>query len=227
MTIPDIIIAIDGCSSTGKSSFAKLVAQKFGFTYLDSGALYRAVTFFAQQKGLIAPDNTVSDLLESELSGLDLHFEQGQGMCVGGQCIEKQIRTMAVSSQVSPISALAYVRRFVDERLHAMAAGGAVVMDGRDIGTTVFPNAQLKIFLTARPEVRAQRRYCEMLSKGEKAVLEDVMNNLLERDRIDSSREVSPLRRAADAFELDNSEMTLAEELAWIQGLIQGKFGIL
>lgn len=227
MNIPDIIIAIDGYSSTGKSSFAKLVARKFGFLYLDSGAMYRGVTLYAQESGLISADNVVDPALEQALQGLDLHFEEGTSTFMAERCIEKEIRTMEVSSQVSPIAAVPYVRQYVDKKLHEFAAAGRVVMDGRDIGTTVFPDAQIKIFMTASAEVRAQRRYDELAAKGENPVFEEVLKNLQERDYIDSHRESSPLRRAEDAFELDNSEMSMAEELAWIQGLIQGKFGIL
>lgn len=227
MKVPDIIIAIDGYSSTGKSSFAKLVARKFGFIYLDSGAMYRGVTLFAQESGLISKDNVVSDRLYDALKDLDLHFEEGPRTYMGQRCIEKEIRSMEVSSQVSPIAAVPYVREYVDKKLHEFAAAGRVVMDGRDIGTTVFPDAELKVFMTASPEVRAQRRFDELAAKGENPVFEDVMKNLQERDYIDSHRETSPLKRAEDSFELDNSDMTMAEELAWIQGLIQGKFGIL
>lgn len=227
ITVPDITIAVDGCSSTGKSSFAKEVARTFGFLYLDSGALYRGVTLFAQEKGLISEDNLISDELEQALDGLDLHFGEGGFLYISQRCIESEIRGMKVSSQVSPISALSYVRAYVDERLHLLSSGGRVVMDGRDIGTTVFPHAELKIFMTARGEVRAKRRFDEMLAKGGNPVYEEVLANLKERDYIDSHRSVSPLRQADDAFVLDNSDMTMKEELSWIMGVIQGKFGIL
>lgn len=227
MRIPDITIAVDGFSSTGKSSFARLIAQRLGFLYLDSGALYRGVTLFAQEHGLIAPDNAIDPALESALETLDLHFGRGTVLFMGEREIEPLIRTMEVSAQVSPIAAVPYVRRYVDRRLHAFAAAGRVVMDGRDIGTTVFPHAEIKIFLTARPEVRARRRFDELAAKGERPVFEEVMKNLQERDYIDSHRETSPLRRADDAFELDNSEMGLAEEAAWVEGLIRGKFNLL
>lgn len=227
IAVPDIIIAVDGCSSTGKSSFAKEVARTFGFLYLDSGALYRGVTLFAQEKGLISEDNLISDELEQVLEGLDLHFGEGGFLYISQRCIESEIRGMKVSSQVSPISALSYVRAYVDERLHLLSSGGRVVMDGRDIGTTVFPHAELKIFMTARDEVRAKRRFDEMLAKGGNPVYEEVLANLKERDYIDSHRSVSPLRQADDAFVLDNSDMTMKEELSWIMGVIQGKFGIL
>ena len=227
MRIPDITIAIDGYSSTGTSTFARLIAKHFDFLYLDSGAMYRGVTLFAQEQGLIAPDNTIDPALEKALEGLDLHFAQGTVLFMGERNIEKEIRTMEVSAQVSPIAAVPYVRHWVDERLHAFSASGRVVMDGRDIGTTVFPNAEIKVFMTARPEVRAQRRFDELVSKGEQPVFEEVMKNLQERDYIDSHRETSPLRRAEDAFELNNSEMSLTDEISWAEGLIRGKFGLL
>ena len=227
MNIPDIIIAIDGYSSTGKSSFAKLLARKFGFLYLDSGALYRGVTLFAQEEMLISRLNKVSPALKDALKELHLQFDEDGRLYMGARCIEKQIRTMEVSSQVSPIAAVPYVRAWVDERLREFGQKGRIVMDGRDIGTAVFPDAQLKIFMTASEEVRARRRYDELKAKGEEPLLEEVVQNLRERDYIDSHRETNPLRRAEDAFELDNSEMGFTEELAWVQGLIQGKFGIL
>lgn len=232
MVIPDITIAVDGYSATGKSTFAKLVAKEFAFLYLDSGAMYRAVTLFAQENGMIDADAKIDlDALKAALDkGLDIHFEHTEDGCktfIGERCIEKDIRTMAVSSQVSPVSAVPFVRNFVDDKLHQFSAAGRVIMDGRDIGTTVFPNAEVKIFMTARPEVRAQRRFDELKEKGENPDMEEVMKNLQERDYIDSHREVSPLSRAADAYVMDNSDMTLHEETVWILGLLQGKFGIL
>lgn len=227
MRVPDIIIAVDGYSSTGKSTFAKLVANAFGFLYLDSGAMYRGVTLFAQEQGHINGANEISPALEAALEGLDLHFENGTQLFMGDRCIEGVIRTMAVSSQVSPVAAVPWVRKWVDERLHRFSENGRVVMDGRDIGTTVFPNAELKVFMIASDQVRAQRRFDEIAAKGENPVFEEVLKNLLERDYIDSHRETSPLVQAPDAFVLDNSEMTLTEEIAWVQGVIQGKFGIL
>ncbi len=225
MRVPDIIIAVDGYSSTGKSTFAKLVAKKFSFQYLDSGAMYRGVTLYAQEAGLISPENVISDSLRDALETLDLHFGVG-GTYIGERCIEKEIRTMKVSSQVSPIATVPYVREYVDGRLHSFASEGRVVMDGRDIGTTVFPHAQLKIFMTASAQVRAQRRFDELKAKGQEPVLEDVLRNLQERDYIDSHREASPLRRAEDSFELDNSLMSLEDELVWVEGLMRGRFTI-
>lgn len=227
MNLPDIIIAVDGYSSTGKSSFAKLVAKEFGFVYLDSGALYRAVTLFAQESQLISRMNIINPALEREIQDLPLRFSPDNRTFIGDRCVEKEIRSMEVSSQVSPISALQYVRDFVDRKLHEYGAHGRVVMDGRDIGTTVFPDAEIKVFMTASDEVRARRRYDELVAKGEFPVFEEVVKNIKERDYIDSHREASPLQRAADAFELDNSNMTISEEVAWLKGLVQGKFNIL
>ena len=230
MKVPDIIIAVDGYSSTGKSTFAKLVATEFSFLYLDSGAMYRGVTLFAMEKGFIADGRIDEPALQAALPELELHFEHGEAgtsLWWGSRCIEKEIRTMEVSGWVSPISAIGFVRAWVDERLHAFSEGGRVIMDGRDIGTTVFPNAELKIFVTADPAVRAKRRYDELIAKGTPSTLEEVAKNLSERDYIDSHREVSPLRQPADAYVLDNSDMTLHEEIVWLRGLIQGKFGIL
>ena len=226
MKLPKITIAIDGYSSTGKSSFAKLLAKELGLLYLESGALYRGVTLYAQEKGLIDAEHKISKELERELAYLELHFGEGGQLYMGERCVEEQIRSMKVSSQVSPIAAVAYVRHFVDERLHAMAAEESVIMDGRDIGTTVFPNAQVKIFMTASEEVRVRRRYDELLAKGSNPDFEEVRENLRQRDYIDSHRETSPLSQASDAFVLDNSEMTLKEEVEWAKGLIRGKLGI-
>ena len=231
MNVPDIIIAVDGFSSTGKSTFAKMVAKEFGFLYLDSGAMYRGVTLFAMESGFIAEDGTIDQpALKAVIGTLDLHFRRDSGatlLFLGERCIEDQIRTLEVSSHVSPVSAIPFVRNFVDSKLHAFSEGGRVIMDGRDIGTTVFPNAELKIFMTADENVRAQRRYDEMVSKGETPVFEEVLANLKERDYIDSHRETSPLSQAADAYVMDNTHMTMHEELVWALGVIQGKFGIL
>lgn len=226
MHVPDIIIAVDGYSSTGKSTLAKLIAKEFEFLYLDSGAMYRGVTLFAQENGLIDKDSVISPELEKALEGLDLYFGL-DGAHIGDRCIEKLIRTMAVSSQVSPVSAVPYVRNYVDKRLREMSKAGRVVMDGRDIGTTVFPNAELKIFMVASDQVRAQRRFDELVAKGENPSFDEVLANLKERDYIDSHREASPLSRAADAYVMDNSDMTIKEELEWVRGVIQGKLGIL
>ncbi len=230
MHIPDIIIAVDGYSATGKSSVAKLVAKQFGFLYLDSGALYRGVTLYALENGLIDPEKGIDEAaLQQALGHLDLTFRAGDGggTYMGGRRIEEEIRTLEVSSWVSPVSAIPFVRKYVDERLHALARHGRVIMDGRDIGTTVFPDADIKVFKVASDEIRAKRRYNELVAKGEAPTMEAVLKNLKERDYIDSHRETSPLRRAEDAFVMDDTDMTLHEEVVWFEGLIRGKYGIL
>ena len=231
MRIPDIIIAIDGCSSTGKSTFAKLAASRFEFLYLDSGAMYRGVTLVGMENGIVKDGQIDLPALQALIdAGLDLHFRHEEGktlLYLGQRLIESEIRTLAVSGNVSPVSAVPFVRSFVDAKLHAFSEGGRVIMDGRDIGTTVFPNAELKIFMTAEPEIRAQRRYDELVAKGQQPTFEEVLKNLQERDYIDSHRETSPLTQPADAFVLDNSHMSLDEELVWLQGLIQGRFHLL
>lgn len=229
MHIPDIIIAIDGYSSTGKSTFAKLIASEFGFLYLDSGALYRGVTLYAMEHGIIKDDNSI-DLgkLKSALTGLDIRFrssDKGSLTCIGDRCVEKEIRTLAVSDKVSPIAAVPEVREYVDRKLREFGKKKRIVMDGRDIGTTVFPEAELKIFMTASPEVRAERRLKELLAKGENVSYEDVLHNLAERDRIDSSRETSPLAKADDALILDNSYMTLDDQIKWVKAVLADRFG--
>ena len=226
MQIPDIIIAIDGYSSTGKSSFAKLVANEFSFLYLDSGALYRGVTLFAIENGYIGQDNTINvPELESALETLDLHFGP-EGTYIGDRCIEKEIRAMYVAEKVSPIATVAEVRAFVDRKLREFGKNGRIVMDGRDIGTTVFPNAELKIFMTADPMVRAQRRADEMKAKGMEADIQEVLKNLQERDYIDSHREVSPLSQAEDAIVLDNSYMTMEDQMTWLKGILKERFAL-
>ena len=225
MNVPDIIIAIDGYSSTGKSSFAKIIAEEFSFLYLDSGALYRGVTLFAIENGYISNDNTINvPALAQALENLDLHFGE-QGTYIGHRCIEKEIRSMEVAGKVSPIATVAQVRDFVDKKLREFGKSKRVVMDGRDIGTTVFPDAEIKIFMTAAPMVRAERRAAEMKAKGQDVMIEDVLANLQERDYIDSHREVSPLTQAADAIVLDNSDMTIPQQIVWLKGIIADKFG--
>jgi cytidylate kinase len=229
-SIPDIIIAVDGFSSTGKSTFAKLIAKEFAFLYLDSGAMYRGVTLAGMEAGVIGDGKIDEEGLRKIIGPLQLHFRQEEGntrLYLGERCIETEIRGWDVSQYVSPVSAIPWVRNWVDERLHAFSEGGRVIMDGRDIGTTVFPNAELKIFMVADEQVRAQRRFDEMVEKGDTPVFEDIVKNLAERDYIDSHRETSPLRQPEDAFVMDNTHMTLHEELVWVLGVIQGKFGIL
>lgn len=229
LNIPDIIIAIDGYSSTGKSSFAKLIAARLGYLYLDSGALYRAVTLFCIENSLIEDNGEIDiESLDKALDGLDIHFENdGSGFktYMNGKCVEREIRSLAVSSKVSPVSAVPEVRNYVDNKLREEGKNKRIVMDGRDIGTTVFPNAELKIFMTADTVVRARRRAAELEAKGEKVELTDVIRNLEERDYIDSHREVSPLVQAADAIVLDNSNMTMEEQMTWIEKLLETRFG--
>ena len=225
MQIPDIIIAIDGYSSTGKSSFAKIIANEFSFLYLDSGALYRGVTLFAIENGYIGDDNTINvPELEKGMETLELHFGEG-GTYIGDRCIEQEVRSMMVASKVSPIATVAEVRDFVDRKLREFGKAKRVVMDGRDIGTTVFPDAELKIFMTADPLVRAERRAAEMRANGLEVNIEEVLANLQERDYIDSHREVSPLSKADDAIVLDNSYMDMQQQLEWLKGIIAEKFG--
>ena len=225
MQVPDIIIAIDGYSSTGKSSFAKIIANEFSFLYLDSGALYRGVTLFAIENGFIADDNTIAvPELTAALENLDLHFGV-EGAYIGDRCIENEIRGLGVAGKVSPIATVPEVRNFVDRKLREFGAAKRVVMDGRDIGTTVFPDAELKIFMTADPLIRAQRRADEMIAKGDNVDMNDVLKNLQERDYIDSHREASPLTQAPDAIVLDNSHLTMEQQLEWLKGIIAERFG--
>ena len=225
MHIPDIIIAIDGYSSTGKSSFAKIIANEFSFLYLDSGALYRGVTLFAMENGFISDDNTINvPALEKAMENLDLHFGEG-GTYIGDRCIENEIRSMEVAGKVSPIATVPEVRDFVDRKLREFGKAKRVVMDGRDIGTTVFPDAELKIFMTADPLVRAQRRADEMRAKGIDVDTDAVIANLQERDYIDSHREASPLSKAEDAIVLDNSDMDMEQQLIWLKDIISERFG--
>ncbi len=225
MQIPDIIIAIDGYSSTGKSSFAKIVANEFSFLYLDSGALYRGVTLFAIENGFISEDCTIDvPGLDKAMETLDLHFGP-LGTYIGDRCIEKEIRSLAVADKVSPIATVAEVRSFVDKKLREFGKKKRIVMDGRDIGTTVFPEAEIKIFMVADPMIRAERRAAEMRAKGEDVNIEDVLRNLQERDYIDSHREVSPLTQAEDAIVLDNSHMTIQDQVAWLKEIISERFG--
>ena len=225
MQVPDIIIAIDGYSSTGKSSFAKIIAKEFSFLYLDSGALYRGVTLYAIENGFISADNTIDvPGLQKAMENLDLHFGEN-GTYIGERCIEKEIRSLEVAGKVSPIATVAEVRNFVDRKLREFGKKRRVVMDGRDIGTTVFPDAELKIFMTADPMIRAERRAAEMRAKGDDVKIEDVLKNLQERDYIDSHREASPLSQAEDAIVLDNSHMTMDDQMVWLRKVVSERFG--
>lgn len=229
MHIPDIIIAIDGYSSTGKSSFAKLIAKEFSFLYLDSGALYRAITLYAMEHDMVLADGSIdTQSLVSALPDIDVHFEyapEGSRTFLGDRCVEKEIRTIGVSSHVSPVAVIPEVRDFVDNILVGYGKNKRIVMDGRDIGTAVFPHADLKIFMTANDNVRAERRLKEMRASGQNPDFNEVLENLKSRDYIDSHREKSPLRQAEDAVVLDNSDMTLEDQMVWVKNLVKEKFG--
>ncbi len=211
-----IIIAIDGHSSCGKSTLAKQIAQALGYVYVDTGAMYRAVTLFAIRNNLIKNGTPDKEALISSLNDIKLSFELNDDnlpeIVLNGENVEKQIRSMEVSGLVSPVSVISEVRRYLVQQQREIAKNKGVVMDGRDIGTVVFPNAELKIFLTASPEVRAERRYKELIEKGTPASYEDVLANLQERDYIDSNRSDSPLKQADDAVLLDNSNLTREEQ---------------
>ena len=217
-----ITIAIDGYSSCGKSTMAKDLAREIGYVYVDTGAMYRAVTLYALQNGLFDTDGTINTSeLESRMGNIDISFKFNASTgrpdtYLNGRLVENDIRTIEVSNHVSPIAALPFVRRALVARQQAIGKDKGVVMDGRDIGTTVFPDAELKVFVTASAEVRARRRYDELKAKGMEADYKEILKNVEDRDYIDSHREVSPLRKADDALELDNSNMTIAQQKAWL-----------
>jgi cytidylate kinase len=222
-----IAIAIDGHSSTGKSTLARQLAHELGYVYIDSGAMYRAVTLYALENGLLE-DDLDSDALFSVLPELGIRFELNPDsgnseVMLNGRNIEKNIRGMEVSSQVSRVAALGPVRDKLVALQRSMAKDGGVVMDGRDIGTVVMPDAELKIFMTASPEVRASRRYKELLDKGEPIHYDEVLRNVRERDYLDSTRQISPLLKAEDAIELDNSDMGKAEQFDRILALAKSR----
>lgn len=212
-----IIIAIDGYSSCGKSTFAKAVAAKLGYIFIDTGAMYRAVTLYAMRGGMVEDrERLVAALPEVRI---EFRFDPAAGrsdVYLNGENVETEIRRIDVSERVSTVSSIPEVRAKLVAMQQEMGRAKGVVMDGRDIGTVVFPGAELKIFMTADPEVRAERRYRELTAKGERVVMEEIERNIRERDRQDETRAVSPLRRAADAVVLDNSRMTVAEQMAWI-----------
>lgn len=216
-----IIIAIDGHSSCGKSTMAKALAKAIGYIYVDTGAMYRAVTLYAIRNGMFTGETPDAALLENRMDDIHVSFRLNKETnlpetLLNGECVEKEIRGMEVSNKVSPISALPFVRAAMTRQQQLMGEKKGIVMDGRDIGTAVFPNAELKIFVTASAEVRAERRFKELQAKGEKVDFEEVLRNVRERDYIDSHREVAPLRKADDAILLDNSRMTIDEQNAWL-----------
>ena len=216
-----IIIAVDGVSSSGKSTMAKDLARALGYTYIDTGAMYRAVTLYALQQDFFAHDKIDADRLQAALDDIDIAFRPNPrtgrpDTYLNGINVEKEIRGMEVSEHVSPVAALGFVRRALVRKQQAMGYAKGIVMDGRDIGTVVFPDAELKVYVTARPEVRARRRLEELQAKGEKASYEEVLENVKTRDHIDMTRAESPLRKADDAVLLDNSDMTLDEQREWL-----------
>ncbi len=217
---PRIIIAIDGFSSCGKSTFAKAIAARLGYIFIDTGAMYRAVTLYAQEhdaiRSGIIDEEAVTRLLDEIAITFRFNPERGASdIYVNGDRVEGKIRTIEVSNCVSGVSAIPAVRRKLVAMQQAMGRQRGVVMDGRDIGTVVFPDAELKLFMTADPAVRAQRRYDELRAKGDEVSLEEIERNVRERDKADMSRAISPLRQAADAVVLDNSHMTVDEQMAW------------
>lgn len=217
-----IIVAIDGHSSCGKSTMAKDLAREVGYIYVDTGAMYRAVTLFAMRNNLFdAEGNINTERLEQLLPEVKISFkldpETSRPMaCLNGEVVEQEIRSLEVSQHVSPIAALPFVRAKLVEQQQAMGKEKGIVMDGRDIGTVVFPEAELKIFVTASAEIRAQRRFKELEAKGMPADFDDILKNVEERDYIDSHRATSPLRQADDALVLDNSHLTIEEQKKWL-----------
>lgn len=224
-----ITIAIDGFSSCGKSTMAKDLAKKLGYVYVDTGAMYRAVTLYAMRNGLFNADGSVKTAdLERQMNKINITFKLNKraerpDTYLNNELVENDIRTLEVSNHVSQIAAVPFVREAMVAQQQRMGKDKGVVMDGRDIGTTVFPEAELKVFVTASAEVRAQRRYDELKEKGMPADFNDILKNVQERDYIDSHREVSPLRKAPDAIELDNSHMTITEQSAWLMEQVEQK----
>lgn len=223
MNSEKIIIAIDGYSSSGKSTMARRLAKTIGYRYIDSGAMYRAVTLYAMRHGFISPDGTVStDRLVEALPNIHIDFKvdgDGQLTLLNGSVVESEIRSLEVSSHVSPIAAVPEVRHALVRMQREMGRSKGIVMDGRDIGTVVFPDAEMKVFCNATPERRAERRFRELTEKGSAVTYEEVLANVTERDRIDMTRKESPLRQAEDAVMLDNSAMTIDEQNAWLLDL--------
>ena len=226
-----IIVAIDGHSSCGKSTMAKSLAAQVGYIYVDTGAMYRAVTLFAMRQGLFdaqgQPDAARLEGLVPEIE-VSFHLDPTTNLplvCLNGEVVEEEVRTLEVSSHVSAIAALPFVREALTRQQQRMGEEKGIVMDGRDIGTVVFPQAELKVFVTASAEVRAQRRFLELTAKGQAVAFEDILRNVQERDYIDSHREVAPLRQADDALVLDNSEMTREEQMQWLLDRFEERTG--
>lgn len=223
-----IVIAVDGFSSGGKSTFARLLAARLGYIFIDTGAMYRAVTLYALEHGAFSDGILDRGKLEGMLEEIDITFRfnptrGASDIYVNGRCVEDRIRGIEVSAAVSTVSSLPAVREKLVALQQEMGRDKGVVMDGRDIGTVVFPDAELKLFMTADPAIRAARRYRELKSKGEDVSLEEIESNIRERDLADQCREISPLRRAPDAIVLNNSGMTLEEQMEWIEPILQEK----
>ncbi len=224
MTTPRLTIAIDGYSSSGKSSMARQLASTLGYRYVDSGAMYRAVTLAAMRHGAINSDGSVNqESLCIILPGIHIDFATEEGRqftLLNGENVESQIRSMEVSSHVSAVAALGMVRKAMVALQKSYGTEGGIIMDGRDIGTAVFPNAEIKIFVNASAETRARRRYLELQAKGDTTTTyAEVLDNVVSRDHIDETRAESPLRRAADAIDLDNSDMTIEQQNQWLLDL--------
>lgn len=217
-----ITIAIDGHSSCGKSTMAKDLARQMGYVYIDTGAMYRSVTLYAMQNGMIDPQGNIdTQRLQAAMPDIHITFrynpQRGRpDTYLNGKLVEDDIRTMQVSNHVSPIATLGFVRQAMVQQQRQMGQQGGVILDGRDIGTVVFPNAELKIFVTASPEIRAKRRYDELTARGQTVDYQETLRNVQERDYIDSHREISPLTQAPDAIVLDNSDMTIPQQQAWL-----------
>ena len=226
-----IIVAIDGHSSCGKSTMAKSLAAQVGYIYVDTGAMYRAVTLFAMREGLFdaqgQPDAARLEALVPKIE-VSFHLDPTTNLplvCLNGEVVEEEVRTLEVSSHVSAIAALPFVREALTRQQQRMGEEKGIVMDGRDIGTVVFPQAELKVFVTASAKVRAQRRFLELTAKGQTVAFEDILRNVQERDYIDSHREVAPLRQADDALVLDNSELTREEQMQWLLDRFEERTG--
>lgn len=222
LSMKKITIAIDGFSSCGKSTMAKDLAKRIGYIYVDTGAMYRSVTLFALRNGLFNEDDSINvDELEKRMDEINISFKLNEetgkpDTYLNGELVEKEIRSMEVSNRVSPIAAIPFVRTAMVAQQQKMGKEKGIVMDGRDIGTVVFPDAELKVFVTASAEVRAQRRFDELKAKGMEADFDEILKNVQERDYVDSHREVSPLKQADDAIVLDNSYMTIEEQNKWL-----------
>ena len=222
----NVSIAIDGPAGAGKSTMAKDLAREIGYIYIDSGAMYRAVTLYCIENDLFTEESINEEKLKEDIKNIQISFlldpnTQRPQTYLNGENVEDRIRTMEVSSRVSPVAALGFVREALVKQQQEMGKGKGIVMDGRDIGTAVFPDAELKIFVTASAEIRAQRRYDELKAKGQEASFDEILNNVKERDHIDMTREVSPLRQAEDAILLDNSHLTIEEQKQWLQEQFQ------